>query len=306
MSGDYPDEVYDHTVAVIGPGAVGLALAALYREAGHDVVLCGPPTSRPPGDEIVVDEGGEEHAFSVGWADGPADVGVARCVVVATKIPQTASVWPWLDALAGPDTLVVVAQNGVEHHDRLPPGVWQTVVPALVYVNAERLAPGRVRVRRNSYDLVLPAEPAGIVAADLFLGSSTRIKLDGDFRTALWRKLLTNIGANPVTALTGRRVEVLHDPLLSATVLAALEETAAVGRAEGADLPADAAAETLRWLQDLPAGSTSSMLQDRDAGRPLEADGLTGAVVRLADRHDIPVPTIRTLHALTSAVHPAP
>jgi 2-dehydropantoate 2-reductase len=303
MTDDYPDEVYDHTVAVVGPGAVGLAIAGLFREAGHDVVLCGRPGGRPPGDEIVVTDGDEVHTHTVDWAEKPDDVaGVARCVVIATKIQDTAAAWPWLDALAGHDTFVLVAQNGVEHHDRIPPGVWQTVVPALVYINAEREAPGRVRLRRTRYDLVLPADPAGIVAGDLFLGSTARIKLENDFRTAQWLKLLTNIGANPITALTGRRIEVLHEPEVARLALAALEETATVGRAEGADLPETAAADALRWLQELTAGSTSSMLQDREAGRSLEADGLTGAVVRLAERHGIAVPVIRTLHTVSAAV----
>jgi 2-dehydropantoate 2-reductase len=237
----------------------------------------------------------------VSWADSPHTVDVARCVVVATKIQDTASAWPWLHALTGPDTLVVVAQNGVEHLDRLPP-LPGTAVPALVYTNAEREGPGRVRLRRTGDDLVLPEGPAAAAVRDLFRGGSARIRLDPDFLTACWVKLLTNIGANPFTALTGRRVEVLREPAVAELALAALEETVAVGRAEGAALAPDAAVTALRWLQDLPAGSTSSMLQDRAAGRPLEADGLTGAVVRLAARHGIEAPAVHTLHTLISAV----
>lgn len=284
-------------VAVIGPGAVGLALAGLLREAGQEVVLCGRAGGRPPRDEIVVTDGEVVRTHTVGWAAAPADIGAARCVVLATKIQDTASAWPWLEAARG--AVTVVAQNGVEHRERLPAAI-DRVVPALVYINAEREAPGRVRVRRTARDLVLPASPVAEAVRARFGGA--RVVLEEDFRTALWRKLLTNIGANPVTALTGRRIEVLHEPDVARLALAALEETATVGRAEGADLPASAAAETLQWLQALSAGSTSSMLQDREAGRPLEADGLTGAVIRAAERHGVPVPTIRVLHTLSAAV----
>jgi 2-dehydropantoate 2-reductase len=286
---------------VIGPGAVGLALAGLLREAGHEVLLCGRPGARPP--EITVLDGEGARTHPVTWAEAPERVGPARCVVLAVKIQDSAAARPWLEALTGPDTLVVVAQNGIEHHERVPSGVGR-VVPALVYVNAEREAPGRVRVRRTGRDLVLPADPSAQAVRDLF--GPANVVLEEDFRTALWRKLLANIGANPITALTGRRIEVLHDTPVAALALAALEETAAVGRAEGADLPDTAAAETLQWLQALAAGSTSSMLQDREAGRPLEADGLTGAVVRAADRHGVPVPTIRLLHTLSAAACPPP
>jgi 2-dehydropantoate 2-reductase len=83
-----------------------------------------------------------------------------------------------------------------------------------------------------------------------------------------------------------------------------LRETVAVARAEGAALTEEDADATLDWLRSLPPTAPTSMLQDRQAGRTLEHDGLIGPVVRLGARHGIPTPTGRTLLALLDALPP--
>lgn len=287
------------SVAVVGPGAVGVTLAVGLVEAGLDVVLCG----RTPVDAVTLTEDEYGHrTVPVRFAGEPSQVEPVDWVVLATKIHQTEAAWPWLEALAGAGTRVLAAQNGVDHADRVPAGLRDAVAPALVYINAERTGPGEVRARRTERELVLPDDAVGRAAAELFGPTWIRTETVPDFRTAAWRKLLTNVSANPVTALTGRRIEVLREPMPARLALDVLHETVAVGRAAGANLPDGCAEDTLAWLQALPAGSTSSMLQDREAGRPLEHDGLTGAVVRLADRYGIDVPANRALLALTSAL----
>ncbi len=230
--------------------------------------------------------------------DGPVD-----WVFLTTKIHHTAAAKPWLTALTGPDTRVVAAQNGVDHRERLAPLTTAQVVPALVYFTAERIDLGSVRVRRTGRDLVLPDDPDGRAAAQLGKENDIAAHSEPDFTTAAWRKLLTNATANPLTALTGRRVEVLREPAIAELALSLLEETAAVAASQGARLPEDAAATTLAWMRQLPSGITTSMLQDRQAGRPLELDGLTGTVVRLARRAGVPTPMTDVVHALLSTVH---
>ncbi|MHA6794387.1 2-dehydropantoate 2-reductase [Pseudonocardia bannensis] len=293
MSAPAPD-----AVAVVGSGAVGTTLAAALAEAGHPIVVCGGT----PLDAITLTDHRGERRYPVRWAERPADLPAARWVLLATKIHQTSSVLPWLSALAGPDSHVIAAQNGVDHRDRLSPVVDGAVAPALVYINAERTGPGAARARLTERELVLPDDAAGHCVARLFDGTWVRAEIAADFRTAAWLKLLTNAVANPVTALTGRRIEVLRDPAVAELATDVLRETVAVGRAEGAVLPDECVEQTLRWLQGLQPGSTSSMLQDRLAGRALEYEGLTGVIVRLADRHGIPVPANRALLALLGAL----
>jgi 2-dehydropantoate 2-reductase len=148
----------------------------------------------------------------------------------------------------------------------------------------------------------MPADPPGRDAAALFTGTGLPVETVLDFRTASWEKLLSNVTTNPLTALTGRRAEVLHEPAIAELALDLLREAVAVARAEGAALADDAAPKMLAWLQALPPGATSSMLQDRQAGRPLEHDGLIGPVIRGGARHGVPTPASRMIHALLSAL----
>jgi 2-dehydropantoate 2-reductase len=201
---------------------------------------------------------------------------------------------------------VLVAQNGVEQRERVAPHTGRAlVVPAVVYLNVERTAPGRAVLRRvGRWDLVLPDEgPARALAAELSAGRM-RVGLEADFATVAWTKLLANITANPLTALTGRRVDVIRDPGIGAIAHRLMDEAVRVARAEGAALSAAHARDVLGWLVNAPEGATTSMLQDRIAGRPLEYDALTGAVVRAAERHGIDVPVNRLVLALTAAIHP--
>jgi 2-dehydropantoate 2-reductase len=289
------------TVAVVGAGAVGTTLAARLAETGHPVLVCG----RTPLEQLELTDDRGTRTLPVRWAADPAEVGAVPWVVLATKIQHTGSALPWLAGLSGPGTVVVAAQNGVDHRERLT-GVRAELAPALVYINAERTGPGRATARYTERELVLPDDEPGRAAAELFTSSSVRVEVSPDFRTAAWRKLLTNAVANPLSALTGRRLEVLHQPGMSALSRDLLRETVAVGRAEGADLPDRIVEETMDWLLALPEGATSSMLQDRLARRGLEYDGLTGAVVRLAERHGVDVPTSRTVLALLTALAPLP
>ena len=85
-----------------------------------------------------------------------------------------------------------------------------------------------------------------------------------------------------------------------------MAEVVRVGQAEGAALTARHVEQTIAWLQSVPPESTTSMLQDRQAGRPLEYDAITGAIVRAAERHGLDVPLNRLVLALLSAIQAAP
>jgi 2-dehydropantoate 2-reductase len=287
-------------VAVIGLGAIGTVLAAALAEAGHEVVVCG----RRRVDHVKLTDGDGTRTYPVRWVAEPAGVTAHAWVVLATKMHHTADVAPWLRATTDESSRVVVAQNGIDHTARVGPLVAGTVVPTVVYINAERDGPGGgVRARpTGAHELVVPDDHDGRAAAALFGAGGLRVEPVADFRTAAWRKLLTNVVGNPITALTGRRAEVLHEPRVAELAMRILRETVAVARADGADLPAGVAEQTLAWLHALPPDGSSSMLQDREAGRPLEYDGLTGAVVRLGEAHGVPVDTNRAVLALLSAL----
>jgi 2-dehydropantoate 2-reductase len=186
-----------------------------------------------------------------------------------------------------------------------------TIVPTIVYFNGERLAPDRVRFRRaGGYDMVVRDDADGETFGALLIDTPLRVLRTADFDTFAWRKLLLNVVANPITALTLQRQAVFRRDDLKAQCLAILEEAAAVGRAEGARLAPDEAHQILAKLLTFPADAGTSMYFDRLAGRPIEAEALTGAVVAAGERRQVPTPLnsmlLTLLRAISDASSPNP
>lgn len=289
-------------VAVIGAGAIGGMLALGASEAGHDVTVC----VRTPIPALTVERDGTAAVVPARIAGDPGDVGAADWVLLTTKGYQTAGAEPWLRVLAGPRTVVVVVQNGVEHAERLA-AVHQpvrSVLPALSYVSAQRTGPGRVRHVYGD-TVIVPGDAGGERFAALLAGSFLRVERSADFLTAAWRKLLVNAAANPVTALTGRPLGVLGEPGIAELMRGLLTEAVTAANAAGAHLSAADVAATMDFYAGLGPAQGTSMLEDRAAGRPLEYEEITGAVVRTAARHELDVPLNQAVLALLSAVSPA-
>ena len=143
---------------------------------------------------------------------------------------------PWLARLCTPQTRVAVLQNGIDHVARVAPlANGAAVVPVIVYYNGERLAPDHVRLRQGAGQrhrrspTTKPAAPSRGCSRARRL----RVLLSDDFATLLWRKLLINAVANPITALTLQRQAVLRRPDIQQLCHAVLDEAVAVARADG-------------------------------------------------------------------------
>ena len=275
-------------IAIVGVGSVGTLFAAHLIQTGRArVIAC----VRSPIERVRVETDGSAIDVPVESLHEPERAEPVDWVLLATKTYDTQSTAPWLQRLCAPTTRVAVLQNGVDHEARVQPLAGPAVVvPAIVHANSEYLSRGHVRQRRPGTDLAVPNNSHGQCFANLFAGSGVRVSLEDDFTTAAWCKLLLNAAANPLTALTQRKLDVLREPETGRLALQILEEAAEVGRAEGARLDSNVAAEILDRLAQYPPGTGTSMLQDRLAGRPLEFEALTGVIVRKANQHGIPAP----------------
>jgi 2-dehydropantoate 2-reductase len=290
------------SVAVVGVGAIGGFFAAqLIAADTADVVLC----VRRPFDELVLDSPGGEIRCTPTVVTDPdaARTGPVDWVLLATKAHQTAGAAAWLDALVGPDTRVVILQNGVEHVERVQPlvGAGTHLIPAVVYCGTEAVAPGRIVHRTNGF-LIVPASSAADELADLFAPARAGIRTSDDFTTTVWQKLCANVVANGITALTAQRMGVMRRPDLLELGRGLVDECVQVGRAEGADIDDGYGDLLLRGIQEMPDEGGTSMLYDRLAGNPLEYDAKYGAVVRAGRRHGIPTPLHQAFVALLGAI----
>lgn len=284
------------SVALVGPGAIGLVVTTALVDAGHRPLVA----ARTPFERIVhrLDDTTFEADAGTHFdlLTDPGEVpGPVELVIVATKIPQTSDAAPWLEALCGDDTVLAGVQNGIDHRVRLstwvPP---HAVVPVVVNLPAEREAPGVVASSSRS-SLAVPDDAAGQRLATALEGSFLQVRpLDDEaFATASWTKLVVNSAIGILAVLTGAPNGVIADPDARWLFNGLVEESAAVGRAEGADLPEDLADRLVERIMGGAPGHRSSIAVDRAAGRPTEWRARNQIVVDLAERHGIAVPLNR-------------
>jgi len=283
-------------VLVAGVGAIGGWLLARLAEGGADVTgwARGATYERLAAGEPLVlrskDGDWSGPVRVVDHPDGPYDV-----TFVCTKSTETAAAAARL--VAG--GVVVSVQNGVDNPDVLAAGGgWERVVPTVVYCGCNRVDPVTVVHTSNGF-LVLADADVGAWLAE----HGVRTEVVADVAPRQWMKLAGNVVQNSLTAL----LDSLQGPIRDHPAMQRLQrdlcsEVARVGVACGVGLPPTFVDGVLEGLQRLPVHNGTSMLWDRRAGRPLEVDALTGAIVRRAADHGIDVPVTRTVDALVRFV----
>lgn len=288
-------------IAIIGGGAIGGVLADAAQRAGHRVTLC----ARTPFDRLTLETPEGTGTVPVSVVTEPERAPDADWVVLTTKVQDVPGAQPWLRRFDG--SSLVLVQNGVEHRESVAGmGLSSPLLPAMIYVIAERVRPGHV-VRRSSGRMVVPDDELGRGFAELVGSDELVVQRTADFRTDAWRKMLVNAAANPVTALTLRRLDVLGDPEVTELAESVLQETLAVARAEGADLRQGDVDEVLDgYRAGMSAEAGTSMLYDRLAGSSTEHDHITGAIVHSGLKHGIPTPLNRTILTLMRSLGSLP
>ncbi len=309
--------------AILGAGAIGAYVGAALARGGADVVLIARgahlEAMRRQGVRVLSPRGDFEARPEA--TDELGAVAGADCVFLGLKAYSLPELLPRVAPLLDPDACVLPAQNGVpwwffqRWSGPLAGAVVQAVDPEGVIASA--IAPERVVgcVPYPATEIVEPGvirhlegtrfaigEPDGPPSercraiSEAFAAGGLKCPVEERIRDQLWLKLIGNVAFNPVTALTGATLEELGSlPAMVALLRAAMEEVAAVGEALGIELPVSI---ERRLEAGLAVGDhKTSMLQDLEAGKPLELDCMTGAVIEIAARLGIPVPRVETLHA---------
>ncbi|MBF4630965.1 oxidoreductase [Clavibacter michiganensis subsp. phaseoli] len=291
------------SVAVVGPGAIGTSVAAALHEAGVPVLLCG----RSARERLELRTGGRTTIVVPGpvRTDPAGVIAPVDLVLLAVKATQIEAAAPWLAALCHAGTVVAVLQNGIEQVEDVAPHVpGCPVVPAVVWFPAEALADGSVLLR-GTPRLTLPDVPAARVVVDALAGGRCAVELAADFRTVAWRKLVQNAVAG-IMAATGRRAGVYRRDDVATLARAYGRECLRVARAEGADLDDDVADRIVDDFRAAPVDQGTSILADRDAGRPLEWAARNGIILRRARAHGLPTPLGDVLVPLLAAASDGP
>lgn len=286
------------TIAVIGPGAVGGALA-VHLELRHPGAVC--VAARTPFAGLEVRTGEALLRATPTVIDSPTDGRPVDWVLITTKAYDAAPAAEWVRALIDVHSRVAVVQNGVEHVERFAPYVpTEQLVPVVVDLPAHRTAPGRV-VQRGTAALTAPASSDGRRFCDLFAGTAVTARTTDDFTTAAWTKLVFN-ATGAITAASSAPRLTMDRAATQRLVEQVLAEAIAVGRAEGARLPDSLAVQIMQALEVSTSTAPNSMHADRLAGRRMEIEARNGAIVRIGARHGVPTPVNALLVDLLSSV----
>jgi 2-dehydropantoate 2-reductase len=311
-------------VCIAGAGAIGAFIGtrlALAGESQVSVLARGATLEAIRQHGLRLQEGGTVHAAPVAASDNAADLGVQDLVVIAVKGPALAAVAQACRPLIGPHTLLLPAMNGVTWWfgagcaaigdaplDSIDPGGRIAAVLPLAQVigcvvHASVATEGGGLARHVMGQGLIIGEPLGGVSdrvaklAGLLQRAGFDTTASPDIRREIWFKLWGNMTMNPVTALTGATVDkVLDDPLTRAFCSQAMLEAQAVGARIGCAI--DQTPEDRHAIARKLGAFKTSMLQDVEAGRPVELEALVGAVRELAVRVGVATPTIDTLYGL--------
>lgn len=280
------------TVAVLGPGGVGGLVAGALARAGTDVVVVAreETAARIARDGLRV-RSARLGEFQVDVRATPRLYDDIDLLVVATKATALQDA---LGRVAGTPGLVVPLLNGVDHLAVLRERWPGRVAAGVIRVGSERLEPGLILQRSPFLRIDLaPDTPEVAAAAHLLRAAEIPTKVSASEADVMWGKLVRlNALACTTTAFAEPIGAVRAHPRHRLALEGAVEETAAVARAEGADI---AASDVLAELAEIPAEGSSSMALDVAAGNPPELDAIPGAVLRAAARHGLAAPTVEDL-----------
>jgi 2-dehydropantoate 2-reductase len=318
-------------VCIVGAGAIGGLLAVRLAQAGASVSVLARGAHlqaiREHGLSLIAEDQSQHNVgltASSSLAELGAQLGPQDVIVLGMKAHQVAAVAPELHHVLGPDSRVLTTQNGVpwwyfekfsgphagQRLESVDPGgviarhiEVERVIACIAYPAAEISAPGVIRhIEGNRFSL---GELDGTRSArlrelsELLHQAGFRAPMSSDIRSEIWLKLWGNCSFNPISALTHASLaDICEFPLTRELAANVMREARAIGDKLG-----------VRFLVSLEkriAGAQAvghhktSMLQDVEAGRPLELDALVGSVMELGRITETPTPYLSALYACTS------
>lgn len=305
-------------IAIVGAGAIGGWIAARLAIAGEEVSILarGDTLKLAKAEGLRLEEKGEEFVANVAGSDAAADLGPQELVIISVKAPALPGLASEVEPLIGPETMVMPVLNGVPWwfvegmplKTVDPDGGIAAAIPlnrvigCVVHASCSRSAPNRIHVKHA--DKLIIGEPGGESSERLArlyaLLDKAGLKPDqtNNVRRAIWYKLWGNATINPLSALTRASCDkILADAECRAWMLDGMAELADIGAA--IDCPISESGEDRMKVTERLGAFKTSMLQDVEAGRPIELEALVGAPREIARRVGVPTPALDRLYNVT-------
>ncbi len=294
-------------IAVMGAGGVGGYFGGLLARAGNEVSLIARGAHleaiRTHGLRVRGSKG--DFYLRVDATDAPSRVGPVDLVLLTVKTYQNAVAMPALAPLVGEGTSLLTLQNGVEGPEELARRVGrERVLPGAAYIETQIEAPGVIRQTGDVVRIVFGetdgrTTPRCQRIQETFMDAGIATEVSDDVVRDLWTKFLFISTVAGVTSAARVPVSrLLPHPEARGTIVAAMKEVEAVGRAKGVGLDPEVVARTMEYMETVAKDLQASMHTDLELGRPLELEALNGAVVRMGREVGVPTPVNDILYSI--------
>jgi 2-dehydropantoate 2-reductase len=291
-------------IAVMGTGAVGGYFGAKLAAAGQDVVFIvrqrNLPSLRRNGLRVESPTG-DLNVRNGFFTDSPADAGMVDLVLFCVKSYDTAKAAAALAPMMSKRTAILSLQNGIDNADKIA-GLWgsERTLAGVVYLGAQMSDPGVIQHSSGGKIVLGPISGQASDTAQLVEQMISRAAIPCEISAAIeqvqWAKLLWNAPFCAISCLTRSTVrEIVESESLAKLTRDCMMEVQAAARTRGIDLKTELFDQTLAFSRGL-GEFKPSMLQDLEAGKPLEYDALNGIVMRLLEQAGEQAPINRVFH----------
>jgi 2-dehydropantoate 2-reductase len=287
-------------IAIMGSGGIGGVVGGRLAAAGTDVLFIarGPhlQAMRTSGLQLLGEMGGVTLP-EVEATDDPAGRPPVDFVIFTVKAQDTPAAAELIAPLVGQDTGIVSFQNGVEGIDILAVRYGrETVLPGTTMTAAMIEEPGVVRHVGTVNQFIVGewnGENTARVKAfhDHAQGAGLNVAISDDIHVAVWSKFVAMATFSALTCLTRLPVKTIASvPETRQLASDSMDEVIAVAKARGISLPADIKEKMFTVAEAQDPSWKTSMCNDLEAGKVIEADGISGVLHRLGQEFDVPTP----------------
>ena len=283
---------------VVGAGGVGGYFGGLLARAGHDVTFVArgehlDAIRRNGGLQVVSQNDGDFHAPGRG-VENTAEAGAQDLALFNVKMHHNPGAIASLPPMVGPETVVLTLQNGIDNGEQIAEVVGpEPVMIGSAFMEGRISEPGVVTQggpgTAGFGEMTVGITERGERLLREFLDAGWRVELHENMVGMLWKKFAYIAGSAAVCSAANCVYEEMRNiPATRALIQQAIEEALAVGRASGAPIMEDSLEWAMNSLDRFPAQGRASMAKDFTEGRPVELEGLNGALIRLARKHRHP------------------
>ncbi len=275
-------------VAVIGAGAVGGYFGARLATAGNEVAFIarGKHLEAMQKDGLKVKSLHGDFQVRSLFTSEPKEIGPVDFVLFCVKSYSTEEAAKEMAPLVGKETIILSLQNGIDNADRIA-AAWgkNRTLGGVVYIAAKLLAPGVIGHSAGGR-IVLGKLDGGIseeakAAHQLFTAAQVPCAASTEIRKVMWGKLVWNAPFCAIACLTRATAqEIVESDSLKKLAIDCMEEVRAAAKCSDIDLEPSVMEEALKLSQSL-GDFKPSMLQDLEAGKPLEHESFNGIIVKI-------------------------